>query len=1367
MQTEQRNTVDAYASLTSSYGSDMTGMVTAAGDYVGVKASNMTSIGMVESNLKPNAKNTKSSATGLFQFTGGTWNDMVTKYGAQYGIPKGTKPTDPAANSLMAAMYIKENNDIYSQQFGSDAGLTETYLGHFLGPTGRKDFMTALKENPNGLASDYVRANQVKANPNVFTKGATLQQVYDHFTNKLGGIESKPQAAPVKAKAQNEHSVYDRIGDAALTRQFKQEEGQSASLQSSTAESDLLNRAFGATPRATGAAFGSVVRDDISVVDTERGTFDGTWDLVTDAWKLNGMGASMNESLYWIGIKNKDPSLEFVREAFYGKEDHSPLRDDKGNYMGQTEPFEMSEELIEKVLATGLGKKWFGYLQGALTPQDFIQKLNSAHDLAKADKARSQAGLGAQLTSGVAGAVFDPLSYATLGVGAAANIGRNVGQRVFLAGVEGSAMSLASEWLVDESTKGGIDTDYKMAASTGFLFSGGLRLGMDSVNTAIGNRMKAQAESVEAGVPDISKAPAHDPNNPQNYVMSPNEPDAVVMGDGTIFTGSHPFNPMRHFDDAKVTVLDNHLDLGVVNKTLPELYITAYNDPNSNALASTLFKADVGLEGGGKRVNAGMVAEDVLALENQRDFTQFHQLDKALVEAGLGGRFGLARTSAAQHQMQLQLIEAIESGDFSRLTPEQKAAADILTEFYTRKFDSASAPSKFGNPNAKPVFETRRDPKNYVQLQYDKGKRMLHIARFGGEDNLKITMRENYMAQFDGDHNGLKARAAEHFKEQLKDVDPKQFDVRLRQLVEEHAETTAFGVSNQGKFSYSSAIDDVGPSESLAGFENNNFTEARSIFDPSFVSIGTDGMPFKVNDMRFTDIRDMVQTYSRRMNGDIALHSTGKTTKEIKDEILALPNGVGKDALKDAVRIFTGRARHGQEASAGGMFARGLRDWTNLAVGQKMWITAAGDGAALLANRVMSLYRGGMPEFANLTNPTVRHNRKTLNGFADALYGTAINKVLNTSFRGMRDALGEGNRAIDDMAAGFAYATKVASQNSMLRMMTHTTNFLTNQARNGVIGDVYKAAFRGDNPFTEAALKAADVAPEQFEGVLKAFRTHMSVGKDGQLRINEAALLDDPSMMALWRLTDTIATDVTMNTNRVGMMYSKHPNEMLQMVLQFKAFMLKGINGTFMRKINQAGQGQQADMALATLLAIPFGTASYAMNTHLNALRLDESDRQEYLDNQLSPSNLAYQGLSRSSITGAPLGLVNMVGSTGAGFAGNKELKDFFSAGRTTAPPAYIQRKEAFEGTYTSHAKAGENIMGTLSDNIPSVGVAAGALGATLNVNDAFKGEYGREQMEATKALKENLLRILPNDPITQALVNEMAVNLGVVEKYQ
>lgn len=1363
--TQQVDTLGAYSSLTSTYGSDMTGMVGAAGDYVGVKATNMTSIGMVESGLKADAKNKRSSATGLFQFTGGTWNEMVTKYGDQYGIPKGTKATDPAANSLMAALYIKENNDVYNQQFGEEAGLTETYLGHFLGPTGRKGFMSALKANPNALASDVISAKQARSNPEVFGKGATLQSVYDHFTNKLGGLENK--GAAKASPAQNDNSVYDRIGDAALTKQFKTEVQDDASLQQRADESNLLNRTFGANARPTGSSFGDTRRDDMSVVDTEKGLFDGSLDLMSNAYQLTPMGSSLQESAYYLGIKNRDPALEYVREAFYGKEDHSPLRDDKGNYMGQTEPFIMSDELVEKVLSSGLDKKWFPYLQGALTPQDFMQKLNAAHDLSKSEKARSQAGLGAQVVGGLTEAAFDPLTYATLGFGAAANVGRNVGQRVFLAGVEGSAMAVTSEFLVDEATQGGVDTDFLMAATTGFLFGSGLRVGAEGFSS-LGNRMKARAESVEAGVDDISKAPAHDPANPGNYVMAPKEPDAVVMGDGTIFTGSHPFNPMRHMDDAAVPQLDKHVDLSIVSRSITEMYITAYKDPNPavSQMATKLFKADVGLEGGGKRVESGMTAEDVFAMQQQRDYTVFNDLNNQLIEAGAGGRFGMTRGDAKHGQMQLDIIDAIESGDLSRLTSEQTKVVDTLNDFFMRKHDDATNPSKFGNMDAKSVFTTNRDPKGYVPLMYDKGKRLMHVERFGGEDGLKLSMKNNFMSQFDADHKGVKAKAAEAFKEQLDGVDPAMLDKRLRELVEEHAEKTAYGVSNQGKFTFSSAIDDVDASDSLKGFENNNFTEMRNIFDSSFVSHAEDGMPFKVNDLRFTDLKEITEAYARRMNGDIALHATGKTTKEIKDEILAMPKGDGQDALKDAVRIFTGRAREGSEVNTGKMFAKGLNAWTLLDVGQKMWITAAGDAGALVANRTAQLFRGGIPTLSDMLNPTVRHNQKTLNEFGLAMYGTAVNKVFSGTFRGMRESLGEGNKPMADIASGFAYGSRIAAHNSLTKLLTKTTNILTDQARNGVMADVFDAAFNGNMRFSEAALKSADVTPAQFDAIKVAFQKHIKKGKDGQLTIDQKGLLNDPSTNALWRLTDSVATAVTLNPNRVGMMYTKQPNEWMGLVLQFKSFMLKGINGTFMRRLNEAGNGQAGDAALATIMTIGFGMAMHAGNVLYSSIGVDEDKRDEYLNKQLSLSNLAYQGLSRSSITGAPLGMVNMIGSTGAGIAGDQEKKDFFSAGRTTTTSIPYAKREAFASGVRHQRAVGNDLFATAQDNIPAVGTVTAGFSALQSSPDAFFGEYGRERNESRKAFKDSMKRLLPNDPIVQALINEMATNVGVAGKY-
>ena len=115
-------------------------LVANAADIVGLDSKIALSTAALESSFNPAASS--GTATGLHQFTKGTWQDMITKHGKEYGIPSGTGPEDPRANALLGARYLKNN---LSKNGG---GMEEAYLMHFLGPTGGKRAI-AMKDDAN------------------------------------------------------------------------------------------------------------------------------------------------------------------------------------------------------------------------------------------------------------------------------------------------------------------------------------------------------------------------------------------------------------------------------------------------------------------------------------------------------------------------------------------------------------------------------------------------------------------------------------------------------------------------------------------------------------------------------------------------------------------------------------------------------------------------------------------------------------------------------------------------------------------------------------------------------------------------------------------------------------------------------------------------------------------------------------------------------------------------------------------------------------------------------------------------------------------------------------------------------------------
>lgn len=173
-------------------------MLEAVSKMTGVDVNTLATIVAIESGFDPNARPMSngrllSSAAGLFQFIDGTWNDMLRKYGAKYGIAPNTPKTDPRANALLGAEFTKENITGLKSRLKKNITTTDVYMAHFLGLGGSKapgavDFLNA---DPNTIGAQVMPA-AANANPGVFYdkqgNPRTLGEIYKHFN---GYVEQK------------------------------------------------------------------------------------------------------------------------------------------------------------------------------------------------------------------------------------------------------------------------------------------------------------------------------------------------------------------------------------------------------------------------------------------------------------------------------------------------------------------------------------------------------------------------------------------------------------------------------------------------------------------------------------------------------------------------------------------------------------------------------------------------------------------------------------------------------------------------------------------------------------------------------------------------------------------------------------------------------------------------------------------------------------------------------------------------------------------------------------------------------------------------------------------------------------------------
>ena len=159
----------------------------------GVDPGLLATMAFKESSFDPDAQNPISTASGLFQFTDGTWNYMMDMNADKYGIPRNTPKTDPVANALMAASYAKYNERyLVGSNPGRNLTLTDHYYPHFLGGGGQRHFFNGLHNTPNELVTNgTMLSDQLTANPHVFYHNAdtstprTYQEVYQYHQSRV------------------------------------------------------------------------------------------------------------------------------------------------------------------------------------------------------------------------------------------------------------------------------------------------------------------------------------------------------------------------------------------------------------------------------------------------------------------------------------------------------------------------------------------------------------------------------------------------------------------------------------------------------------------------------------------------------------------------------------------------------------------------------------------------------------------------------------------------------------------------------------------------------------------------------------------------------------------------------------------------------------------------------------------------------------------------------------------------------------------------------------------------------------------------------------------------------------------------------
>ena len=170
----------------------------AGGDY-------FSALRAQESAGDPNARNPRSSATGLYQFTDRTWSDVVNSPEGRAAGLRLDGRGDPQQQETAVRIFTAGNEQAL-RAAGHDPTPSNLYMAHFLGRAGGPAFLGALRTNPDAPATSAVGAGVAQANPTIFFRPdgspRTVREVYALQTRRFGGVAAAaPAPGPVASEA--------------------------------------------------------------------------------------------------------------------------------------------------------------------------------------------------------------------------------------------------------------------------------------------------------------------------------------------------------------------------------------------------------------------------------------------------------------------------------------------------------------------------------------------------------------------------------------------------------------------------------------------------------------------------------------------------------------------------------------------------------------------------------------------------------------------------------------------------------------------------------------------------------------------------------------------------------------------------------------------------------------------------------------------------------------------------------------------------------------------------------------------------------------------------------------------------------------
>ena len=516
-----------------------------------------------------------------------------------------------------------------------------------------------------------------------------------------------------------------------------------------------------------------------------------------------------------------------------------------------------------------------------------------------------------------------------------------------------------------------------------------------------------------------------------------------------------------------------------------------------------------------------------------------------------------------------------------------------------------------------------------------------------------------------------------------------------------------------------------------------NFLKQRIPMDTSLEMKMNAGTPNEFsfsfdNNLRNFDMDAIVQKNMQRFGGEIAFKNVFHTEKEYQEAMAKIENELSKasrlgDANKSVLNEYHEIERSLKElrgcrpredilTKTTALLRLGLNT-SYVKNGANMGFAQLGEIGGAIAYGGLHNLVGFLPSLSKLAL-RARQGKVSAEEAMEAerfLCGAALEAethTINFQDRAIHDAFTKDADRIGGALVRMSdWIHNLGKVTSSLNMLPKMTESMYRHFRTGYITDAvayahgFKTFSSVRNPFTEAKLKASNITPEKFDGIMENLRKYTKVDAKGNIIGNDwkAWRENDPqSYFQFYGMTQTHAERAIVSGTRQGNKNLVKANSwMMRVLLQFKDYNLRAISGQTMRALT----ARDLDDAIAFGMSMATNTAAFMLRAGFKGSLMyaagNVTGANDYLKQQFDEGQLLRVAALRSAMA-SPLSFVNDAWEAWTGAPTIRTTVD-----RSTHAPKDQDAKDKF-GNAVAQLPAIQELLAPVTAGIGAAGFMSG-----------------------------------------------------------